>query len=95
MNLREDELLVKMPQRLPARLTQRRYDADPEVKRHAPARGQYWGEPLGPEHPDGPLTPPPPLELSPRRPARPRRTSAALALEPPTWTRPPQRSSTT
>jgi len=63
MNLRADELLVKMPQRPPARLTQRRYYADPEVKRRAPARGQYWVAPLGPERPDGPLTPPPPLEL--------------------------------
>ncbi len=41
--MREDELLVKMPQRPAARLTQRRYDDDPEVKRRAPARGQYWG----------------------------------------------------
>ncbi len=63
MNIREDELLVTMPQRPPARLTQRRYDADAEVKRRAPARGQYWVAPLGPDRPDGPLTPPPPLEL--------------------------------
>jgi len=68
MNLRVDELLVKMPQRPPARLTQRRYYADPEVKRRAPARGQYWVPPLGPERPDGPLTPPPPLELPPPTP---------------------------
>ncbi len=40
MNLRADELLVKMPQRPPARLTQRRYYADPEVRHRAPARGQ-------------------------------------------------------
>ena len=68
MNLRADELLVKMPQRPPARLTQRRYYADPEVKRRAPARGQYWVPPLGPERPDGPLTPPSPLELPPPAP---------------------------
>jgi len=68
MNLRADELLVKMPQRPPARLTQRRYYADREVKRRAPARGQYWVPPLGPERPDGPLTPPPPLELPPPAP---------------------------
>jgi len=67
MNLRVDELLVKMPQRPPARLTQRRYYADPEVKRRAPARGQYWVPPLGPQRPDGPLTPPP-LELPPPAP---------------------------
>jgi len=63
MNLRADEVLVKMPQRPPARLTQRRYYADPEVKRRAPAKGQSWVAPLGPERPDGPLAPPPPLEL--------------------------------
>jgi len=63
MNLRADELLVKMPQRPPARLTQRRYYADPEVRRRAPARGQYWVAPLGPDRPDGPLAPPPPLKL--------------------------------
>ena len=63
MNIREDELLVKMPQRPAARLTQRRYYDDPEVKRRAPARGQYWVPPLGPQRPDGPLTPPP-LELT-------------------------------
>jgi len=68
MNLRVDELLVKMPQRPPARLTQRRYYTDPEVKRRAPARGQYWVPPLGPQRPDGPLTPPPPLELPPPAP---------------------------
>jgi len=68
MNLRDDELLVKMPQRPPARLTQRRYYADPEVKRRAPARGQSWVPPLGPERSDGPLTPPPPLELPPPAP---------------------------
>jgi len=63
MNMREDELRMKMPQRPAARLTQRRYYADPEVKGRAPARGQYWVPPLGPDRPDGPLTPPPPLEL--------------------------------
>jgi type IV secretion system protein VirD4 len=68
MNLREDELLVKMPQRPPARLTQRRYYDDREVKRRAPARGQYWVPPLGPERADGLLTPPPPLELPPPAP---------------------------
>jgi len=68
MNLRADELLVKMPQRPPARLTQRRYYVDSEVKRRAPARGQYWVPPLGPVRSDGPLTPPPPLELPPPAP---------------------------
>jgi len=68
MNLRADELLVKLPQRPPARLTQRRYYADPEVKRRAPARGQSWVPPLGPERLDGPLTPPSPLELPPPAP---------------------------
>jgi len=58
MNLREDELLVKMPQRPPARLTQRRYYDDPEVKGRAPARGENWIPPLGPEREDGPLEPP-------------------------------------
>jgi len=68
INIREDELLVTMPQRPAARLTQRRYYDDPEVRRRAPARGQYWVPPLGPERPDGPLTPPPPLELPPPTP---------------------------
>ncbi len=86
MNLRADELLVKMPQHPPARLTQRRYYADPEVKRRAPARGQYWVPPLGPERPDGPLTPPPPLELPPPAPvegqaAQPERDHATVASE--------------
>ncbi len=58
MNIREDELLVTMPQRSAACLTQRRYYADPEVKRRAPAKGQYWVPPLGPERADGPLEPP-------------------------------------
>jgi type IV secretion system protein VirD4 len=55
MNLREDELLVKMPQRPPARLTQRRYFDDHEVKRRAPAKGVSWIPPLGPPRTDGPL----------------------------------------
>jgi len=59
---------VKMPQRPPARLTQRRYYADPEVRRRAPARGQSWVPPLGPVRSDGPLAPPPPLELPPPAP---------------------------
>ncbi len=37
MHIREDELLVKMAQKLAARLTQRRYDNDPEVKGRTPA----------------------------------------------------------
>ncbi len=55
MNIREDELLVKMPQRPPARLTQRRYYDDREVKGRAPKRGTSWIPPLGPLRPDGPL----------------------------------------
>ena len=58
MNIREDELLVKMPQKPAARLTQRRYYDDPEVKGRAPARGESWIPPLGPERTDGPLEPP-------------------------------------
>jgi len=42
--------------------------ADSEVKRRAPARGQSWVPPLGPERPDGPLAPPPPLEVPPPTP---------------------------
>jgi len=53
MNMREDELLVKMPQKLAARLTQRRYDDDPEVRDRAPARGESWIPPLGAERADG------------------------------------------
>jgi len=58
MNIREDELLVKMPQRPPARLTQRRYYNDPEVSDRAPAEGESWIPPLGPARPDGPLQAP-------------------------------------
>ncbi len=58
MNIREDELLVKMPQRPAARLTQRRYYDDPEVRDRAPARGESWIPPLGPVRPDGLLEPP-------------------------------------
>jgi len=58
MNIREDELLVKLPQRPPARLTQRRYYADREVKGRAPAEGESWIPPLGPARPDGPLVAP-------------------------------------
>jgi len=58
MNIREDELLVKMPQRPAARLTQRRYYDDPEVRGRAPTRGESWIPPLGPERPDGPLEAP-------------------------------------
>jgi len=58
MNILEDELLVKMPQKPAARLTQRRYYDDPEVKGRAPARGESWIPPLGPERADGPLEPP-------------------------------------
>jgi type IV secretory pathway TraG/TraD family ATPase VirD4 len=58
MNIREDELLVKMPQRPAARLTQYRYYDDPEVRDRAPARGESWIPPLGPVRPDGPLEPP-------------------------------------
>jgi len=58
MNIREDELLVKMPQKPAARLTQRRYYDDPEVKGRAPARGESWIPPLGPAREGGPLEPP-------------------------------------
>ncbi len=58
MNIREDELLVKMPQKPAARLTQRRYYDDPEVKGRAPSRGESWIPPLGPERADGSLEPP-------------------------------------
>jgi len=58
MNIREDELLVKMPQRPPARLIQRRYYSDPEVSDRAPAEGESWIPPLGPARPDGPLRAP-------------------------------------
>jgi len=58
MNIGEDELLVKMPQRPPARLTQRRYYTDPEVMDRAPAEGESWIPPLGPLRPDGPLPAP-------------------------------------
>jgi len=55
MNIREDELLVKMPQKPAARLTQRRYDDDPKVRGRATARGESWIPPLGLERVDGPL----------------------------------------
>ena len=58
MNMREDELLVKMPQKPAARLTQRRYDDDPEVRDRAPAWGESWIPPLGAERADGPLEAP-------------------------------------
>jgi len=58
MNIAEDELLVKMPQRPPARLTQRRYYSDPEIRDRAPAEGESWIPPLGPLRPDGPLVAP-------------------------------------
>jgi len=58
MNIREDELLVKMPQKPAARLTQRRYYDDPEVKGRAPARGESWIPPLGTARADGPLEAP-------------------------------------
>lgn len=47
-----------MPQRPAARLTQRRYDDDPEVRDRAPARGESWIPPLGPPRKDGPLEAP-------------------------------------
>jgi len=58
MNIRDDELLVKMPQKPAARLTQRRYYDDPEVKDRAPARGESWIPPLGPAREGGPLEAP-------------------------------------
>jgi len=58
MNIREDELLVKMPQRPAARLTQRRYYDDPEVRDRAPARGESWIPPLGPAREGGALEAP-------------------------------------
>jgi len=57
MNIGEEEVLVEMPHRPPARLAQCRYDAD-EVRDRALARGESWIPPLGPERPDGPLEPP-------------------------------------
>jgi len=92
-----------MPQRPPVRLTQRRYFDDHEVKRRAPVKGVSWMPPLGPPRKDGPLEPPAlddpadaaRLATTTRRPARPHRRSSTLALTPPTWTRPPRRSSTT
>jgi len=58
MNIREDELLVKMPQKPAARLTQRRYYDDPEVRDRAPSRGESWIPPLGPARAGGPLEAP-------------------------------------
>jgi len=58
MNIREDELLVKMPQQPAARLTQRRYYDEPESRDRALARGESWIPPLGPIRADGPLEPP-------------------------------------
>jgi len=58
MNIAEDELLVKLPQRPPARLTQRRYYSDPEVRDRAPTEGTSTIPPLGPPRPDGPLVAP-------------------------------------
>jgi len=58
MNIGADELLVKMPQKPAARLTQRRYYDDPEVKGRAPARGESWIPPLGTARADGPLEAP-------------------------------------
>jgi len=58
MNIRADELLVKMPQCRPALLTQRRYYNDPEVMDRAPAEGESWVSPLGPPRADGPLVAP-------------------------------------
>jgi len=49
---------VKMPQKPAARLTQRRYYDDPEVRDRAPARGESWIPPLGPEREGGPLEAP-------------------------------------
>ena len=58
MNIRADELLVKMPQCRPALLTQRRYYNDPEVMDRAPAEGESWVSPLGPPRADGQLVAP-------------------------------------
>jgi len=58
MNIRADELLVKMPQCRPALLTQRRYYNDPEVMERAPAEGESWVSPLGPPRADCPLVAP-------------------------------------
>jgi len=58
MNIRENELLVKLPQRAAARLTQRRFYDDPEVKGRAPRRGESWIPPLGLPRAAGPLEAP-------------------------------------
>ncbi len=58
MNIGEEEVLVKMPHHPPARLVQCRFYDDPEVRGRAPARGESWMPPLGPERADGPLEPP-------------------------------------
>ena len=58
MNIGEEEVLVKLPHRPPARLAQCRYYADPEVMDRAPARGENWIPPLGPARADGALEPP-------------------------------------
>jgi len=58
INIREDELLVKMPQKPAARLIQRRYYDDPEIRDRAPTRGESWVPPLGPAREGGPLEAP-------------------------------------
>ncbi len=58
MNIGEEEVLVKMPHRPPARLAQCRYYDDPEVMDRAPARGESWIPPLGPARDGGALEPP-------------------------------------
>ena len=64
-NMGERDVLAKVPNLPAVRLMQRRYFDDAEVRDRAPAKGESWVAPLGPERTDGRLTPPPPLELAP------------------------------
>jgi len=67
-NMGERDVLAKLPNLPAARLTQRRYFDDAEVRDRAPAKGESWVAPLGPDRDGGRLTPPPPLELPPPAP---------------------------
>jgi len=68
-NIGERDVLAKLPNLPAVRLTQRRYFEDAEVRDRAPAKGESWVAPLGPDRDGGRLTPPPPLELPPPAPA--------------------------
>ena len=82
MNIQADELIVKLPQRPPARLTQRRYYDDNEVRRRAPAKGESWIPPLGLARADGPLEPPIMADLPDEDEAAGESAPAAPAGEP-------------